>query len=123
MILTGHETVAHLCELSTGVVIAPNLIVPYLSGAQVQGVVFADSRDIKSMSPQRTFTGWLRRAIQIRDRHCQHPAGCDEPIAQCDVDHILPDAQGGQTTYENGRLQCTTHNRDPKLHDRAPPSA
>jgi hypothetical protein len=122
MILTGHETVARLCELSTGVVIAPNPIVPYLSGADVQGAVFADSRDIARMSPQRTFTGWLRRAIQVRDRHCQHPAGCDDPIERCDVDHILPDVRGGLTTFDNGRLQCTTHNRNHRLHDRAPPS-
>jgi hypothetical protein len=121
MILTGHESVARLCELSTGAVIAPNLIVPYLSGADVQGAVFADSRDLVRMSPQRTFTGWLRRAIQVRDRHCQHPAGCDDPIERCDVDHIVPDARGGPTTYDNGRLQCTTHNRNHRLHDRAPP--
>jgi 5-methylcytosine-specific restriction protein A len=73
------------------------------------------------MSPQRTFTGWLRRAIQVRDRHCQHPAGCDEPITRCDVDHILPNVAGGRTAYANGRLQCATHNRNAIFHDRAPP--
>jgi hypothetical protein len=121
MVLAGHDTVSRVCELSTGAVIAPNLLLPYLPAAQVQAAVFADSRDITRMSPQRTFTGWLRRAIQIRDRHCQHPAGCDEPIARCDVDHIVPDANSGPTTYENGRLQCTTHNRNDVLHRRAPP--
>lgn len=121
MILCGHESVARMCELSTGVVIAPNLVGPYLTGAQVQGAVFADSHDIQKMSPQRTFTGWLRRAIQVRDRHCQHPAGCDDPIAECDVDHIVPDRRGGPTSYDNGRLQCRTHNRNHEIHDRAPP--
>lgn len=122
MILCGHESTARICELSTGTVIAPNVVVPHLTSAQVQGAVYADSRDIRRMSPRRSFTGWLRRAIQIRDLHCQHPAGCDEPIARCDVDHIIPDRHGGPTSYDNGRLQCTTHNRDQKLHDRAPPA-
>lgn len=66
----------------------------------------------------RFFTGALRTAIQLRDRHCQHPSGCDEPIARCDADHITPYAAGGTTRYfSDGRLQCAAHNRIPELHD------
>ena len=56
-------------------------------------------------SPQRCFTGRLRRAIEVRDRHCQHPSGCDVPAQDCDVDHIVPAVEGGKTTQFNGQDQ------------------
>ncbi len=120
-ILAGTETVARLCQLSSGTVVTPGLVVPHLSATEVQSFVFDDAKHLLGVSDQRTFRGWLRRAIQVRDRHCTHPAGCDEPIAHCDVDHIIPVEDGGPTSYENGRLQCTSHNRDKFLHGRAPP--
>ncbi len=58
----------------------------------------------------RYFTGATRRAIEIRDRHCTHPY-CDRPARYCQVDHIKPYTQGGQTTQDNGRLLCGFHNR------------
>jgi len=112
-----------LCELSTGQVIAPGLVVPYLTSSEVQSFVFGDAWHVLGVSNQRTFTGWLRRAIQMRDRHCTHPAGCDASMHECDVDHIIPYAAGGLTSQENGRLQCPTHNRNADLHLRAPPDA
>lgn len=121
IVAVGADSLSRLCELASGTVITPGLLVPYLSSLQIQGIVSDDAQPIPSMSPQRTFTGWLRRAIQIRDRHCQHACGCDEPITRCDVDHLLPDAQGGRTKYANGRLLCQTHNRNPTYDDRAPP--
>lgn len=120
MLVVGAESMSRLCELACGTVITPGLLVPHLTALRIQGIVFDDSRPIPAMSTSRTFTGWMRRAIQVRDRHCQHPAGCDEPITRCDVDHILPHARGGQTSYVNGRLRCQTHNRNPIYGDRAP---
>ena len=70
-----------------------------------------------SVSHRRTFTGALRRAIEARDRHCQHPSGCDTPVERCDVDHIIPVNAGGITEQWDGRLECHPHNRDPNLHD------
>jgi hypothetical protein len=123
MAIIGSESLSRLCELASGTVITPGLLVSYLTSMQIQGIVLDDSQPIPSMSPKRTFTGWLRRAIQIRDRHCQHPAGCDEPITRCDIDHVIPDTHGGRTEYTNGRLLCQTHNRNPTYDDRAPPAA
>ena len=40
MILAGHDTFSHLCELSTGVVIDPDVIVPHLSRVDIQTIVF-----------------------------------------------------------------------------------
>lgn len=50
----------------------------------------------------RRFTGALRRAVEVRDRHCQHPSGCDVPVTDCDVDHRQPSSQGGITSQDNG---------------------
>lgn len=121
-ILAGEDTFARMCELADGTVIAPGQIVPYLSELDIETVVFDGPRRVISVSYRRGFTGALRRAIEVRDRHCQHPAGCDEPAAVCDVDHIVPRSRGGITSQDNGRLECTTHNRIPDRHNRQPPT-
>lgn len=55
--------------------------------------------------------------IAHNELHCQHPPGCDEPAEQCDVDHIVPVSAGGRTSRFEGRLECSTHNRDERFHD------
>ena len=52
----------------------------------------------------------LRRAIELRDRNCQHPY-CDVVADRCQVDHIVPWRSGGPTVQWNGRLACGRHNR------------
>ena len=101
-ILTGDDTFARVCELADGTVIAPGQIVPLLSEADIERVVFDGPDRVISVSRRRTFTGALRRAIEVRDRHCQHPSGCDEPADRCDVDHIQPYSDGGPTSLDNG---------------------
>ncbi len=59
---------------------------------------------------RRFFTGRLRRAVQVRDRHCTG-RGCLAPVTRCDVDHIEPASRGGATTAANGRLACGPCNR------------
>jgi hypothetical protein len=53
----------------------------------------------------------------VRDRHCQHPSGCDVPAEECDVDHTKRYSENGLTAQSNGRVECTPHNRDPVKHD------
>jgi hypothetical protein len=120
VVLAGEATLEHLCELADGTVIAAGLVVPHLSRAQLQTFVFDGADRVLACSPQRSFRGALRRAIQVRDRHCQHPSGCDVPIVGCDVDHRLAHALGGVTTEANGELQCQAHNRHSDLHHRRP---
>ena len=93
-ILAGEATIEHLCELSTGLVIAPDLVVPHLGRSQVQTFIFDGADRVIAASPARTFRGMLRRAIQVHDRHCQHQSGCDEPITHCDVNHRMPVRRG-----------------------------
>lgn len=115
--LVGEGTVADLCELANGTIITPAHLAPFLTDAMLETVLFDGPTTVISVSKQRSFTGALRRAIEVRDRHCQHPAGCDVPADQCDADHIIPYAQGGPTAQHNGRLQCPTHNRNRRKHD------
>lgn len=115
--LVGEGTVADLCELANGTVITPAHLAPFMTDSMLEVVLFGGPTTVISVSKQRSFTGALRRAIEVRDQHCQHPAGCDVPADQCDVDHIVPYAQGGPTSQHNGRLECPTHNRNADKHD------
>lgn len=108
----GYETFhGRLCELADGTVIPPGQLFPLMSGAELERVVFdAPNRIIELSQRTRFFTGGLRQVIEIRDRHCQHPSGCDVPADECDVDHIKEYSKGGLTQQSNGRSYCDTHN-------------
>jgi hypothetical protein len=56
----------------------------------------------------RTIPRRLRRAIVLRDQHCQFP-GCRAPAAWCDVHHLLSWLLGGETNLENCALLCRRH--------------
>jgi Domain of unknown function (DUF222) len=116
-VLVGDESLVRLCELGNGTVIAPAALVPWMCSAMLESVIFDGPSTIISVSRKRTFTGAIRRAIQVRDRHCQHPSGCDVPADDCDVDHITAHALGGLTAQWDGRIQCTPHNRNADKHD------
>jgi hypothetical protein len=116
-VIVGDETARRLCELASGAVVRARDLVPYIDTAVMQSFLFDGPHTIVSMSKRRTFTGALRRAIQVRDRHCQHPSGCPVPGVHCDIDHRTPAARGGPTSQFNGEAKCSPHNRDARLHD------
>ena len=115
--LLGDGAFSELCELANGTVITPRDLVPWLGAAELETILFDGPSTVLSVSRRRSFTGAIRRAIEVRDRHCQHPAGCDIPADQCDIDHIVPYTHGGLTSQFNGRLECPTHNRHHDCHD------
>ncbi|MGH9135026.1 MAG: DUF222 domain-containing protein [Ilumatobacteraceae bacterium] len=117
VVLMGDESFTRMCELANGTVITPGQLVAWLGDAELETVLFDGPTTVVSVSQRRCFTGALRRAIEVRDRHCQHPSGCDVPADACDVDHIVPRALHGETSQFNGRLECPTHNRHPDKHD------
>ncbi len=51
----------------------------------------------------------LRRAVIVRDQHCQWPGGCDRPASQCEPHHLRHRAQGGETSLKNLKLLCLAH--------------
>jgi hypothetical protein len=116
-VLVGDRAFTELCELANSTVIDPRQLQPWLTTADIETVLFDGPSTVISVSRRRSFTGALRRAVQVRDRHCQHPAGCDVPAVRCDVDHIVPHTRGGPTSQFNGRLECDVHNRNTDRHD------
>ena len=116
-VLLGDASFSRMCELASGTVTTPGQLVPHLADAELETILFDGPSTVVSVSNRRTFCGALRRAIQVRDRHCQHPSECDVAADDCDVDHIIPWPAGGQTSQFNGRLECPTHNRHSDRHD------
>jgi hypothetical protein len=55
----------------------------------------------------------MRRALLVRDRHCQYP-GCDIPGQWCDAHHLDHWALGGATKLANLVLLCPYHHT--RLH-------
>lgn len=98
-------------ETFNGLVLSHLDVARLLTEADFERIVFAPTgQPVEVASPHRFFTGAWRRAIEIRDRRCQHPT-CDEPAERCQVDHIIEATDGGPTAVTNGRLLCPTHNR------------
>src|SRR5205807_7376189 len=65
-ILAGYGAFAKVCELASGTVISPASIVPLLTDADIERIVFGSpSRVIDVGQHDRFFTGALRRAIQV----------------------------------------------------------
>jgi hypothetical protein len=111
-VYVDYETAAErLCELGSGVPLTPNQVAPLVPLSVFERIVFGPgNRVIELGLRQRFYTGGLRRAIELRDRHCQWP-GCTVPAPRCQVDHRREYAKGGCTTQWNGRLLCEYHNR------------
>ena len=61
----------------------------------------------------RLFPPHLRRALEVRDRHCVF-AGCDAPSHWCDAHHVIHWIDGGDTDLDNGALLCERHHT--KVH-------
>jgi len=109
----GDESLKRMCELASGTVIAPGMLVPLLGEAEVERIVYeGDSRKVVDLGRKsRFFGGALLRAIQLRDRRCVHP-GCDIPADDCQADHnVTPWAHDGGTDQDNGACRCARHNR------------
>jgi hypothetical protein len=58
----------------------------------------------------RTVPDGLRRAVAARDRGCAHP-GCDRSPSWCEVHHVTPWEEGGETALHNCVMVCRRHHR------------
>jgi hypothetical protein len=52
---------------------------------------------------------WIRRAVILRDQHCQFPGGWRQPPAACQIHHHIPRSKGGITSLANCHLLCRFH--------------
>jgi Domain of unknown function (DUF222) len=112
--VVGDHSFRRLCELSDGTVVRPAELAPYVGELDVNAILFDGPLHAIAGTTTRGFTGLLRRAIEVRDRVCQHPASDGDPINRCDVDHLIPKSRGGITCQHNGRLLELGRNRDPR---------
>lgn len=110
-VFVGWETLqGRICELANGTVVAPGSLVPYLTEADFQRVVFdSPSRVIDVGATRRLFEGATRRAVEVRDRECFHET-CEERD-RLQIDHVLPFSWDGPTIEANGRAACAKHNQ------------
>jgi len=74
-VLVGEQSFSHLCELANGTVLTPTELLPMLTAADLETVLFDGPHTVISVSRARRFTGAIRKAIETRDRHCTHPSG------------------------------------------------
>jgi hypothetical protein len=119
-VVIGLNTFEHLCELADGTPMTPGDLVPHLHRTDIERIVFDTPDRVMSISHRRSFPAAVRRAVELRDRRCTHPSGCDDPADWCDIDHVEEHSRGGETSEANARALCRTHNRNHALRNRAP---
>ncbi len=64
--------------------------------------VWEEGRRFRTVPPR------MRRALEVRDRHCAFP-GCRIGVGWCEAHHILEWEHGGQTNLDNLTLICAPH--------------
>ena len=79
-----------------------------LRGEVQRCVVGAESLKVDLGREQRLFNAAGRRAVQVRDRTCVHPA-CELPAVWADIDHIIDWVLTGRTDTVNGQALCRRH--------------
>ena len=91
-----------------------------LGRAEFERIVWLPTRNrIECSKTARFLTGATKRAIEVRDRQCQHEY-CDRPAGWCDIDHIVPWNEGrADRAGQFGQVLCGPHNRE--RYGRPPP--
>ncbi len=94
--------------------VSPELVRQMLCDAAVTRIVVdGTSQPLDVGRATRAVPAGMRRAVMIRDRHCQWP-DCDVPAVWCDCHHIQHWAGGGHTTITNLIMLCGYHHT--RLH-------
>ena len=100
------------CETLDGHPLPPDqAFLMALRGEIQRCVIGAESLKVDLGRQQRLFNAAGRRAIQVRDRTCAHPA-CDLPAVWADIDHIIDWVLLGRTDTANGQALCRHHHLD-----------
>jgi hypothetical protein len=97
-----------LLAMATRALSGPGGLAGFLR-ANLLGRPFAGTSLILDAGDTDDIPDHIRRAVILRDRHCQWPGGCDRPAAQCEPHHRRPRHLGGETCVENLDLYCSVH--------------
>lgn len=94
-----------------GTTITPDTVRQLACDAQIIPMVLgAKNEPLNVGRAVRLVEKSLRRAVIHRDKHCTFD-GCTRPPAMCEVHHVIPWWQGGETSLLNSALLCSTHHR------------
>jgi hypothetical protein len=105
--LTGNGGGLH--ETEDGIVLDPYSVDQLVCDASVSRIVFGPGSEVVDVGRRtRVIPAGLRRAVAARDRTCVVP-GCDRPARWCDVHHLVPWSDGGETVIDNLALLCRYH--------------
>ena len=105
----GERAFQWMCRLATGEIVSPVALIPFLSDAELEAVLFDGQGRALEVSRRRSFVGALRRVIEVRDGFCD--CGCGTPAERCQIDHLVPWSDGGMTSQDNGGAKCPPSNR------------
>ncbi len=98
-----------LSETDDGVVFDPYTLDQIRCDASVSRIVFGPKSEVLDVGRKtRVVPAGLRRAVVARDRHCVAP-GCRRSANWCDVHHIVPWEDDGETEINNLCLLCRYH--------------
>lgn len=101
-----------LSETEGGVVFDPYTLDQVRCDASVSRIVFGPNSEVLDVGRKtRVIPSGLRRAVVARDRHC---VGCGRSGKWCDVHHLVPWSEGGETVIDNLCLLCRYHHT--RLH-------
>jgi hypothetical protein len=105
--LTGNGGGLH--ETEDGIVLDPYSVDQLVCDASVSRIIFGPGSEVVDVGRRtRVIPAGLRRAVAARDRTCVVP-GCDRPARWCDVHHLVPWSDGGETVIDNLALLCRYH--------------
>jgi len=93
-----------------GTWVNPAEIVAHALTNQVRRVVINSSSVVIDVGrSQRLFTGSPRLAAMLQNTRC-YWHGCWTPATKCQIDHVIPFREGGETNPQNGQPACRGHN-------------
>jgi hypothetical protein len=99
-----------LLSLAADAMSGPDGLAAYLRTRQL-GVPYSGKSLPLDVGKVKGIPNHLRRAVILRDQHCQWPGGCDRPPAGCQVHHIIHRSRGGKTRLKDLILLCHFHHQ------------
>ena len=111
-VLIPNESVRRIlcdCDLTT-VFVRPLTLAALDEGRKpLADLLLEASREVLYVGrAERVVPPRLRRALEVRDRHCQFP-GCRVHVRRCNAHHVTEWENGGSTGIDNTVLLCVRH--------------